>query len=134
MNEEQYYSTPEDVIKATGSEHKDFKHIETEEELKAMIKGWLVEIKDFIDQDRNRDYHLEDEIPKGIHSIARRACVNMVIYAIQSQRSPVIRIGDWSIRMVEERVFTPSLLIDLHKFPAKPLFRIYRIEGETEDE
>lgn len=134
MNDELYYSTPEDVIKATGVEKDSFKNIETEADLKAMIKGWLIEVKDFIDQDRNRDYHLEDKIPKGIHSIARRACINMTIYALQSQRSPVVRVGDWSIRMIEERVFTPSILADLHKFPAKPLFRIYRIKGETEDE
>lgn len=134
MNNELHYSTSEDVIKATGIEKKSFKNIETEAELKAMIKGWLIEVKDFIDQDRNRDYHLEDKIPRGIHSIARRACVNMVIYALQSQRSPVVRIGDWSIRMIEERVFTPSILADLHKFPAKSLFRIYRIEKAEEDE
>lgn len=135
MNDELYYSTSEDVIEATGVEPKNFKNIEDEDELIDLVKGWLVEIKDLIDQDRNRNYHTEDKIPKGIHSIARRACMNMVFYALQSQRSPVIRIGDWNVRMVEDRIFTKALLFDLHKFPAKPLFRMYRAKiTEDEDE
>jgi hypothetical protein len=99
-------------------------------ELEDLVRAWLVEAKDLIDQDRNRDYHQEvaqgvrSQIPPGIHNIAKRIVANMLALAILRRETPVVKIDDFSIRMVEDQILTRAIKQDLARYPAKPRFRM----------
>ena len=79
------YSNPQEVITQTGLKPKDL-NLETAQELEDTVNGWLLGIKDFIDRNRNRDYHQEGTVPYGIHQIALRAAANMA--AISNPATP----------------------------------------------
>jgi hypothetical protein len=124
-----HYSTPEDVIRFTGSRPQDF-GFTTPAQLEDLVRAWLVEAKDLIDQDRNRDYHQEVVqgvralIPPGIHNIAKRIVANMLALAVLRRETPVVKIDDFTIRMVEDQIFTRAIKQDLAKYPRKPGFRM----------
>jgi len=135
---ERFYSSVKDVKDYTGIKPPDigFKNddaMTAEEKLEAFIEARLVEIKDLIDHDRNRDYHAEvesgqrEKIPPGIHHIALRIMKNLFAHAVISRSTPIVRVDDFTIRMVEDRVFTPAIKKDLKTYPAKPRFRLARM-------
>lgn len=133
---ETYYSTPEEVIQYTGVRPQDF-YLEdddpeapnpstAEEKLTSLIANWLVQIKDFIDRDRNRDYSASGKVvPPGIHNIALRAAANMVAQAQLRRETPIVKKDDFTISMVEDKVFTASIKSDLSRFPFRPNFKLY---------
>jgi len=127
-SEPNYYSTPEDAISYTGVRMADL-GFKTDEDLNDWLVKRLVEIKSMIDADRNRDYHAEvekgirEEIPPGIHAIALRMLNNAVGYAIMRRTTPIVRVDDFSISVVEDKILTPAIKKDLRKFPAAPGFR-----------
>lgn len=129
----QFYSTAADVISATGIRKEDL-GIDTDEKLTEWIEARLVEIKDMIDHDRNRDYHAEEEekgtdVPPGIHGIALRMMANHISNAQARRSTPIIRVDDFAIRPLDERVFTPGIKEDLKRYPKKPRFKFIPITG-----
>lgn len=129
-----FYSTAQDVIDFTGILPGDLNLVDisggdtASEQLVTIIEGWLEEVKDLIDRDRNRDYAAESpDIPPGIHFIAKRIAANMVAQAVLRRDSPIIRINDYAVKMVSDEVFTPAIRRDLAVYPAKPRFSIFRI-------
>lgn len=140
MAGETYYSTPAEVIAFTGVQPDDL-GFKTDneagdtpaEQLTAQVTTWLEEIKDLIDQDRGKDY-AAGTIPKGIHNIAKRACANMVMLAIQRRQSPIIRVDDFNIKMADDKIFTPALKEDLSRFPAARRFRFFVSRYHDPDE
>lgn len=112
------YSSAEEVISYTGVVPKDLKKT-TDLELNTLIEDWLVQIKDYINQDRDRDYSAELIIPPGIHNIAMRACANMVMMMITRASSPIVRVDDFTVGMVTERIFTTDIKHDLMRYPFK---------------
>jgi len=124
------YSTPEKVISYTGVRPQDF-YLEddgektAEEKLKEMIEGWLLQVKDLIDADRNRDYNKEvdegkrEKVPPGIENIALRMAANMVAQAQLRRETPIVRHDDYSVDMVEDKVMTNAIKNDLARFPFK---------------
>lgn len=143
---EPHYSSAEEVIRYTGIRPSDLDFEddideETEEVIKSadekleeLVKGWLIQIKDLIDQDRNRDYHEEGEVPKGINHIALRMASNMVAQAVMRRETPIVRVDDFSIQMVEDQVFTNAIRRDLARYPMKPLLSFARVRRKEEME
>lgn len=126
----EYYSTPEDVISYTGIKPEDL-GMDTESELKIFIVKRLIEIKDIIDHDRKRDYHAEAEesgtqVPPGIVHIALRIAKNFISHAVLSRETPIIRIDDFTIRSVEDKVMTRAITEDLKRFPLKKRIKFFR--------
>ena len=128
-----YYSSAQDVIDFTGIRPTDLNLVDitngdtAAEQLIAIVEGWLVEIKDLIDMDRNRDYASETEIPAGIHAIAKRMAANMVAQAVIRRDTPIIRIGDYAVKMVDDTILTKSIREDLSLYPALPRFSVFRV-------
>jgi len=128
MANKKFYSSVDDAIKYTGAKRQDF-GFNVDKDLKEWLEDRLVEIKSLIDADRCRDYHkevdagLREEIPPGIHGIALRMLNNAVGHALLRRTTPIVRVDNFSIRMVEDKVFTSSIKEDLKRFPAKPDFR-----------
>ena len=126
---ELYYSNSDEVIAYTGIRPADL-GLEDDEALAARLVAWLVQAKDLIDRDRNRDYHVETAIPSGIHNIALRLVANMLAQARIRRDTPIVRVDDFAIRMVDDTVFTRAIQTDLRRYPAilpAPRFRIMRI-------
>lgn len=125
-DDKKFYGTVKEVIQSTGVKMDDLGFV-TEEDLKEWIEARLVEIKDLIDRDRRRDYHVEaekegKEIPPGIHAIALRMMGNHIAYANLQRTTPIIRVDDFSIKMVEDQIFTSAIKTALRRYPAKPNF------------
>lgn len=129
----QYYSTPEEVIHYTGVKPVDF-GLEEQAELITLIETWLLQVKDLIDRDRNRNYLSEVEVPAGIENIAMRMAANMVALANLRRETPVVKHDDFNIKMVEDKIFTNGIKEDLSRYPAKARFRITRVKGWREYE
>ncbi len=143
---ETHYSDASEVIEYTGLRPSDLDieqviDEETEEvtktadeALEELITGWLVQVKNLIDQDRNRDYHAEGAVPDGIHNIALRMTANMVAQAIMRRDTSIVRVDDFSVQMVDDQIFTAAIRRDLARFPMKPLLRFARVRREEEME
>jgi len=127
------YSSVTQVINYTGIRPEDL-GLETSCELEVIIHGWLVDIKNFIDEDRNRDYYIENKIPSGINNITLRICANMIAQSQLRRDTPLVKIDDFNIQMVEDKIFTEAIRRDLSRFPAKPRFRMLRVGVEKEGE
>ena len=132
----QFYSSADEVIQYTGVQPQDL-GLESYEGLHRVIEGWLVQIKDIIDQDRNRDYHQEveegkrTEVPPGINHIAMRVCANVVAQATFRRESTIVQVDDYKIQMVDDRVFTDAIKKDLSRYPRKPSFGIMVVKKEV---
>jgi len=134
-----FYSSVEDVLALSGIRPVDFDLEDdlgteattrtAEEKLSTLVTGWLISVKSFIDQNRNRDYTQEVidgtmyEVPPGINNIALRAAANMAAIALLRRETSVQRV-DIVQRLQGDEIFTDSLRRDLRQFPAKPRFRM----------
>jgi len=130
-----FYSTAEEVMQYTGVKPGDL-GLNEEQELKDVLEGWLIQIKDLIDRDRNRDFHKEDGgVPPGIDHIAMRVCANVVAQASFRRESTIVQVDDYTIQMVDDRIFTTSIRDDLKRYPRKARFGMTVIGGgERSDE
>ncbi|MFA5543259.1 MAG: hypothetical protein WDA47_05760 [Bacilli bacterium] len=134
-----YYGTLDEVKQYTGVKYTDL-NFSSDELYNTWLENRLIEIKDLIDQDRHRDYHAEVEngtrsvIPPGINHIALRMMANLLAQAVLRRETPVVKIDDFSIKMVEDQVFTSAIKKDLMRYPAKTLFRITRIDTSDDEE
>lgn len=89
-----------------------------EKQLEELIEDWLVAAKSYIDADRRRDF--EEETPAGIHNIAERIATNIVSLNLARGQSPIIQAEDISVRLIEDKVLTPSIREDLAMFATGP--------------
>ncbi len=142
-----YYGTVEKVKQQTGIRPSDI-GIELEEDglsvdtrLDAIIESWLEEAKDFIDEDRNRDYAKEvadgkrEKVPAGIVNIAVRLASNMAALAILRRETPIVKHDDYDIKMSTDKIFTDAIKHDLARYPFKHEIRMMRIKKkDPEDE
>ncbi len=128
----EFYSSAEDVMQYTGVKPQDL-GLDDELKLKEVIEKWLIQIKDIIDRDRNRDFHKEDGgVPPGIDHIAMRVCANVVAQASFRRESTIVQVDDYTIQMVDDRVFTTSIRDDLKRYPRKARFGMTVIGGGGE--
>jgi len=133
----QFYSTADEVIQYTGVHPQDL-GLESYEGLNRVIEGWLVQIKDIIDKDRNRDYHQEveegkrTEVPPGIHHIAMRICANVIAQATFRRESTIVQVDDYKVQMLDDQIFTDAIKKDLSRYPKKPSFGIMVVKRTEE--
>ena len=128
-----FYSTVEDVKQYTGIQPRDL-NFDEESDLDTFIEARLIEIKDLIDHDRNRDYSKEVDagerliVPPGIHHIALRMMANLIGYAVVRRDTPIVRISDFAVQTIDDKIFTPDLKRDLSRYPMKASFRMMRVK------
>lgn len=128
-----YYGDIDTIIHWTGIQPGDLGFTDDEggdsadDKLEKFIEGRLIEIKNIIDMDRNRDYLEEGDVPPGINNIAMRICSNLLAHAILRRTTPIVRVEDYTVDLVEEKFLTPSIKKDLGRFPAKLTGKIQRL-------
>ena len=134
-----YYSTIVDVKNYTGIRKEDL-GFSTEKALEDFIEARLLEVKDLINNDRNRNYDTEVlagerlEVPPGIHQIALRMMANLIGYAVVRRDTPIVRISDFNVQQIDDKIFTPDLKRDLSIYPAKAKFRFLRVGTGSSDD
>lgn len=127
----EFYSTAEEVMQYTGVKPGDL-GLNEEQELKDVLEGWLIQIKDIIDRDRNRNYHREgSEVPPGINHIAMRVCANVVAQASFRRESTIVQVDDYKIQMVDDQIFTEAIRSDLSRYPRKIGFGMMVVKKEV---
>jgi len=125
----EFYSSAEDVMQYTGVKPQDL-GLDDELKLKEVIEKWLIQIKDIIDRDRNRNFHKEgSEVPPGIDHIAMRVCANVVAQASFRRESTIVQVDDYSIQMVDDQIFTKAIREDLSRYPRKMSFGMTIVKG-----
>lgn len=118
------YSSVATVVQTTGIRKEDM-GFATDVLMNQWIEARLIEIKDLIDQNRCRDYHkevadgLREAVPPGIESIALRMMGNLIGFGIMRRTTPIIRVDDFTVKMVEEHIFTRGIRDDLKNYPRK---------------
>lgn len=138
-----YYSDPEAVRIATGVQPEDL-GLDDTDELDTLLESWLTEVKDIIDRDRRQDFSDTDvwaEVPALVTSVARRMAGNAIAIAIVRRETPIIRIDDFSVKLVEDRLLTEDIRRDLALIPrgrtySSP-FRLWRVrtaDQQADDE
>jgi len=135
-----FYSTAQEVIEYTGVSPFDV-GVDDSEELKSLIESWLLEIKDIIDADRRRDFLQEADgdpasVRKLVHNVAKRMAANMVALAILRRETPIIKMDDFTVQLVQDQVMTKDIRRDLNLIPRgisqRAPFRVWRIRREGE--
>jgi len=118
----EHYGTVESVLLYTGVKPADFGLTSTtggdtaEQKLISLITGWLKEATDIIDRIIGGSYLDSDNVPPGLHNIAVRIVANMCAQAILRRETPVIRIGEFAVRMTDDTIVTPSIKRDLSRY------------------
>lgn len=123
---DRFYSSADEVIAYTGIRPENLRQ-ESETELRALLETWLVQISDLINADRGKTYW--PEVPPGIHNIATRICANMVSLMQHRAQSPIVRVDDFTVRMVSDEIFTPAIRRDLMRYPHRSRFSMIRVGG-----
>ena len=127
----EFYSTAEEVMQYTGVKPGDL-GLNEEQELKNVLEGWLIQIKDIIDRDRNRNYHQEgSDVPPGINHIAMRVCANVIAQATFRRESTIVQVDDYKVQMLDDQIFTDAIKKDLSRYPKKPSFGIMVVKKEV---
>lgn len=116
-----FYSTAVDVIGATGVEPDDLSQADSAS-LTSLIEDWLLEIKDIIDADRKRDFLDEAggdplAVRKLVHNVAKRMASNMVALAVLRRDTSIVKMDDFSVQLVSDRVLTEDVRRDLALIP-----------------
>lgn len=125
-----FYSSAQEVIAYTGL-RPDTLRCDSDAALENLLESWLVQIKSLIDADRGRTF--DTDTPAGIHNIAMRICSNMVALMQHRAQSPIIRVDDFTVRMVSDEIFTASIRRDLMRFPHRSRLSMIRV-GANSDE
>ena len=123
-----FYSSFEEVKAVTGVTAAQLGFNE-DSELKTVVDGWMEQIKDLIDTDRNRDFLAEADndigkVPPLVHNVALRMGANMVNYARLQRETRFIRIDDWTVRIIPAMVLSDEIKRDLNKIRRGREFRL----------
>lgn len=140
-----YYGDPQTLIKVSGMRARDFA-LDTEAELFSIVEQWYREAKGIIDAHRKRNFLDEHEgdaafVPMIVHHCADRLVANMIALAQARRGTPVMRVGDYEIRLTGDDVLTPDIAEILGTIPfgssgasGSSTIRVMAITGADEDE
>ena len=126
-----YYGTPEQVRAYTGIRPEDLglsdiKGGDTaDQQLTAILTAWLGQATDIMDYMLGGTYLDDETVPAGLHNIAVRIVANMVAQAVLRRETPIIRIGDYAVRMTDDAIITPAIRRDLMRYRRTQPFRMF---------
>ena len=110
----EFYSSPEEVIHRTGVVYGDL-GAESEDDLFDVLTEWLREATDYINQFTGQIW-TSLTVPKAVESVCAGVVSSMVVIAQQRRKSPLVKISDFNIKMVEDDVITDDVTKVLKKY------------------
>ncbi len=129
-----FYSTAEQVIRYSGATAHTL-GLNDDSELFAQIETWLVQIKDFIDRDRNKDFSALEDVPPAIENIAMRMCANMIRAAERQRTGSVVKMDATAdaLSPSDAAIFTEQIKRDLMRIPFRYNMRLSVVGGNNDD-
>jgi hypothetical protein len=119
----QAYASPADVISFSGVIAADLGTAD-DDALNVLLTSWLTDITDRIDIFCGTSWK-GGVVPNPIKSVCLRACTNMVGYAVQNRKTPIVKVNDYSIKLIEGKVLTDEL---------KEILKDYKVSPEEDGE
>ena len=85
-----------------------------ETKMNEIVEIWISQCEDLIKSYCNNDFKkYKCEIPKAVQNVCLRLCSNMVALAIARRDTPITKVNDWQINIVNMRIFSNDLKDDL---------------------
>lgn len=127
------YGSVDEVIRVAALRDNDF-GCTTRVDLGRLVASWLRSASSFIEADRGKSFH--PDVPEGIDSIANRIAMNTAAVAKQRAKAGIVKVGEYSVKLIEDAVITKSIRDDLETF-TKPRrsapFGISLVTGDVAD-
>lgn len=103
-----FYSTAPDVIARTGVTPEDL-GLAAAADLTTFLNGLLLEVTDIMDREMRISYLTAATIPAGLSGIAADAAADSLRTMVATRQTPVVRIDDFAVRVIQTRVLSPDL-------------------------
>lgn len=123
------YGSASQVVELTGVRAADLGV--SEEDLTTALNRWLGQIRVLIDLDRGRTFAPSDPAYPLVEQVAVRMAANMVGHAQLRRETRVIRVDDWTVRVVPDVVMSSDVKSDLRRIPRRRRFRIAAVGGSS---
>lgn len=113
------YATPEEVEELTGVEPDDLDK-ETVTSLRELLYRWLLQAKNYIDEYTSQSWEVDPlGCPEMITNCSIRIVSNMVSLARQLRKTPIIRVDDFDLKLIDGIVVSDNIKTDLNRFVEK---------------
>ena len=109
------FCTVDEVINFTGLKpsHLNLSR-DDEEKMNEIVEVWISQCEDLIKSYCNNDFKKYNcKIPPTVQNVCLRLCSNMVALAIARRDTPITKVNDWQINIVNMRIFSNDLKDDL---------------------
>jgi len=130
------YCTPKEVKEFTGYKESDFDIVDAGA-FDSLIEKWIKQADAIIDADRRRSFDPEDvdaQYAELLKNISVRIVANYMTKAIQLRTSPVEKIDDFTVRVVDSGFVTQAIRDDMQRLPRAIQFAIAICNRLTEEE
>ena len=108
------FCTVDDVIDFTGLKTTHLNLAKDDDnKLEEIICKWISEAESLIKSYCHNDFTQYEEIPAAVQNVCVRLVGNMVALATARRDTPITQVNDWSISIVNMRVFSNDLKEDL---------------------
>lgn len=109
------FCTVNEVINFTGLKPSHLNLSKDDDtKMNEIVETWIIQCEDLIKSYCNNDFKkYKCEIPKAVQNVCLRLCSNMVALAIARRDTPITKVNDWQINIVNMRIFSNDLKEDL---------------------
>jgi len=127
------YSTPEDVIAYSGVTAADLQQ-DTETGLYALLNTWIMEVTQIINSHCGQSWTIGAE-PSDISNACTRMVANIIGLAVQRRKSPVVQVGEFNVKLVQDQVMSNDVkeLLEKHRKSGSPLLAVGSTLPDEED-
>jgi hypothetical protein len=101
IQEVEGYCSAQDVINYTGIRTDDLER-GSEAALQSLLTSWILDATDMIDEFCNQSWTPVEDAPRGVKNCCMRMVANLIMSSIQRRKSPIVQIGEFTVRMVED--------------------------------
>lgn len=108
------FCTVDEVINFTGLKpsHLNLSR-EDEDKMNEIVEKWVKQSTSLIKSYCHNDFKKYKHIPKAVQNVCLRLTANMVALAIARRDTPITKVNDWQVNIVNMRIFSNDLKEDL---------------------
>lgn len=103
-----FYGTAAAVLTRTGIQPSDL-GLDDDDALTTFLEGLLTEVTDLMDRLMRKSYLTDTTIPAGLNGIAADTASDSVREMVATRQTPVVRIDDFAVRVIQSRVLGPDV-------------------------
>ena len=108
------FCTVDEVINFTGLKPSHLNLSKDDDtKMNEIVETWIIQCQDLIKSYCNNDFKMYSKIPDAVQNVCLRLCSNMVALAIARRDTPITKVNDWQVNIVNMRIFSNDLKDDL---------------------